>query len=473
MIHQIYSCLRNQRILIVLFTLIFSTSVSYKINAQQVSGEFFNFPNKQVKLQAFQNFDTYTVATSQTDDLGKFMLSFSPSNYGIGIFSIEGLDPVILILNKEIIELELIEDDEKKEIRAVQGEKNIFFRQYSEEQPKREQALNAWNYLHQKYTSDSHFNSQKNVIKHIEKEMNRLKNEESNFLNTLEKNNYLSWYIPLRKLVGSVAQVAQYQPERIPETRKALQEINYADERLYKSGLLREAIENHIWFIENSSGGLDQVYKDLNESIATVIDQLKGDDEKLNLVAQAMFEVLEQRSLFTSSEYLSKQLLNQDDCGCLDEDFEKRLQKYGKMATGETAPDIVFTEDTFFPKGVSANKMSDLDADYYLVVFAAGWCGHCLESIPRINQMYPDLMSKNVEVVMVSLDDSSNSFAQFASSFSFISTTDFQKWNSKMVEGYQVYATPSYFMLDNELKILMKFNSIEHIKSWIDSKLKE
>jgi len=439
-------------------------------NAQKISGRLSAIPNQTIQLQGFDNFNTYVIDSTQTDAMGNFSLNFKQQNYGIGLLSTKELKPAIVILTKEAVVFELIQDELEYNLQVSQGLQNMLFKRYVTEQPKREQALSAWRYLQDLYASDAFFIKSKESLKAIKKETEKVHRSEEQFLNNLAADSYLKWYIQVRKLIQSVAQVAQYRTDEIPATREALRNIDFTDQRLYKSGMLNEAIENHIWFIENSSGSLDQVFEDLNKSVDIILDQLINDNEKFNLVASRIFEVLEKRSLFTSSEYLSKKLLTSDDCGCLNTDLEKRLHKYGTMATGQIAPDIEFKEFTYYPDGVSAKQLSGLEADYYLVVFAASWCGYCTESIPKIGEMYSQLKTKNIEVVMVSLDEKPEDFAQFAGPLPFVSTTDYQKWNSKPVSDYQVYATPSYFLLDKDLKILAKLKSVEHLKSWVDYK---
>lgn len=456
---------------IVLFLFVFiQTNVFF---AQQIKGQFSALPNQSIKLQGFDNFDTYVIDSTQTDAAGNFTLQFTQQDYGMGLLVPEKNKSFITVLSNEDVKLKGTTTAAPESIKLTEGTQNIAFIDYVSQQPKRDQALSAWSYLQKMYATEDIFSEEKSPKKAITKEIKRIHKSEASFLKDLPEESYVKWYIPTRKLLGSVAQVAQYRTEEIPATREALREMNFADERLYKSGLLKEAIENHIWFIENSSGNLDQVFADLNTSVDIILDQLTEDNEKFNLVASKMFEVLEERSLFTSSEYLSKKLLESDDCGCLNIDLEKRLHKYGKMATGAKAPDISFTEYTYFPEGVAATKMSELKADYYLVVFAAGWCPHCTESLPKIAKMYPEFKEKNVEVILVSLDENAKDFAQFAAPFPFISTTDYQKWDGKAVADYQVYGTPSYFMLDQELTIVKKLKSVDHIKSYIDYKIKE
>jgi hypothetical protein len=68
----------------------------------------------------------------------------------------------------------------------------------------------------------------------------------------------------------------------------------------------------------------------------------------------------------------------------------------------------------------------------------------------------------------VSLDENASDFAKFAAPFSFISTTDYKKWEGQAALDYQVYTTPSYFILDKDLKIVQRLNSAEHIKALVD-----
>jgi len=459
----------NKTIFTVLTLAFLGLSTTY---AQSITGNLAELPNQKVYLYGYDNFESYAIDSTTTNTKGDFKLNFAAKDVGMGYIQPQNQKPLIVVLANEAIHLTGDATNLAQTVNLSKGAENLTFLSYATQHPKRENALSAWRYLDQLYKEDPTFNNNTQQSKSITNEIVRLKNESKSFIENLPQESYVKWFLPIRQLVGSVATIAQYRPEEIPETREALRAMNLADERFYKSGLLNEATENHIWFIENSSGGLDQVFEDLNQSIDIIIDQLKDDSEKLNLVTQRMFDVLEKRSLFTSSEYLAKRLLDGDDCGCINPQFEKQLHKYGKMAKGATAPDIAFTEFTYFPEGIQATSLSELNTDYYLVVFAAGWCGHCKEALPKVAELYPNLKEKNIEVVLVSLDENAKDFAQFAAPLPFISTTDYQKWDGQAATDYQVFGTPSYFLLDKDLKILQKLKSIEHLQSWVEWYLK-
>jgi thiol-disulfide isomerase/thioredoxin len=439
------------------------------IQAQTIQGEFSLLKNQDLKLEGFDGFKTYTISRTTTDSLGRFSLDYSKTDYGMGLLKSGRNKPLIVVLADQNTQLKADAPHLKDKLQIIKGAENKAFVQYATEQPKREQVLSAWSYLQKYYQTDSLFMEQSTPIEDIQKEITRLHKEEQDFLDQLPKGSYAKWFLPRRKLIGSVSQIAQHRTDEIPETREALQCMDYTDNRWYKSGLLKDALEKHIWFIENSSGALDQVFKDLNTSIDIIANQLKNDEDKFNLVLGKMFEILEERSLFTSSEYLAEKLLNSDDCGCLNSQLQKKLERYGRMAQGKTAPNIEFSEHTYYPQGVDADNLKALDAKYKIVVFAAGWCPHCTEAMPKISEHYEDWKANKAEVVLVSLDENAKDFANFAAPLPFISTTDYQKWNGKAVENYQVYATPSYFILDKDLKILIRPKSVEHINAWLKS----
>lgn len=261
--------------------------------------------------------------------------------------------------------------------------------------------------------------------------------------------------------------MAQYRTEEIPETIEAFKQIDYTDERLYKSGLLKEVIESHVWLIENSGRSLDLVFVELNKSIDGMIENLSGDKQRLNEIADFLFDLLESRSLFKSSEYLALSLLNRHG-ELLNTRLSKKLEIYRAMKIGNTAPDIIFTEATYKPDDRNASRLSELQSDYTLVVFAASWCEHCQEMVTELKSKYTGWRNQGVEVVLVSLDEMPDDFSRFVSGHPFISTTDYQKWDSPIVMGYHVNSIPAMVLLDSEREILLHINSIRQMDAWVD-----
>jgi hypothetical protein len=155
--------------------------------------------------------------------------------------------------------------------------------------------------------------------------------------------------------------------------------MDYTDPRLYKSGILRDAIENHFWLIENSGRSLDSVFIEMNISIDHMISNLVSDGQKFNEITGYLFKLLERRSLFTSSEYLALKVLNQVSC-TIDNNLAAQPESYRAMKKGNIAPDIEFKGDEIAPgyeAGHTPRKLSDVRSKYTVVVFGASWCPMC------------------------------------------------------------------------------------------------
>jgi peroxiredoxin len=448
---------------------IFLFCISF-VQPQTITGNLSLLPNQPIKLEGFNGLKTYSISSTTIDENGNFKLNYSQSDYGVGFLKSADDKPLFVILSGEDIELMGEALSITETLKFTKGQENQWFEQYAQEHPRREQALSAWIYLEKIYTQDSLFAVQDKPNKAIQKEKQRIKNEDAEFLNALPKDSYVSWFLPTRKLVSSVSVVAQYRPEEIPATITAFRNLDYTDERLYKSGLFKDAIESHFWLLENSGRSLDSVFIEMQHSIDAMLEKLVFDEAKLNEVADYLFDLLERHSLHQASEYLALKVLNEVSC-TIDSDLAKQLETYRAMKKGNTAPDIHFKGDNFalgysaenFPK-----KLSDLKTKYTVVVFAASWCPKCQEEMPEIAKHYPKWKDNGVEVVLVSLDINKEAYQNFVKDLPFISTCDFKKWDSPIVNEYYVFGTPTMFLLDANRKILLRPNSVKQMDAWVD-----
>lgn len=448
--------------------LILVCAFSYTQN--KVKGTFPGLANQQIKLVGFEGFDTHKIDSVKANDKGIFSLSFGKKDYGMGYLSAEDNKPFFIILTEEAIKLKGEAFAFPEAIEILEGTENQIFEQYASEHPRREQALSAWVYLEKIYTSDSLFAGQDVPKQAIAEEKKRIKAEDSLYLAGLASETYVSWYLPLRKLVSSVSTIAQYRTEEIPATIAAFRDLDYTDERLYNSGLLKDAVESHFWLIENSGGSLDSVYAKMEVSIDHLLENLTRDEKKLNEITDYLFNLLERHSLFEASEYLALKVLNETTC-TLNNDLASQLESYRRMKKGNTAPDFAFNVNVLAPGYESSNipeKLSAINSEYILVVFGASWCPACPEELSQIAGLYENWKAFGVEVVFFSLDQDKQNFEDLAGTFPFVSICDYQEWGSPVVKSWHVFATPTMYLVDNNLEILLRPDSIKQMDAWVD-----
>jgi len=437
------------------------------LSAQTITGNLSLLVNQEIRLEGFNGLKTFPISTTIIDANGKFQLNYSKSDYGVGYLMSADEKPLFLILSGEDIEMQGEALSYVETIKVLKGQENRWFEQYAKEHPRREQALSAWIYLEKIYSLDPLFAAQKTPNQSIQNEKKRIKNEDAAFLASLPKDSYISWFLPTRKLVSSVSTVAQYRAEEIPSTLAAFRNMDYTDQRLYKSGIFKDAIESHFWLLENSGKSLDSVFIEMKISIDAMIKNLVKNEKKLNEVTDFLFDLLERHSLFQASEYLAIKVLNEVSC-TIDNDLAKQLETYRTMKKGNIAPDIEFSGDNFSPNYGADNfpkRLSDMKSKYTVVVFGASWCPKCKEELPEIVQSYAKWKSQGVEVVFVSLDEDKEVYKSFIKIFPFISTCDYKKWDSKTVKDYYVFGTPTMYLLDNKREIILRPNSVKQMDS--------
>ena len=437
-----------------------------------ISGTIPAHATQTITLEGFKGLETYKIDAGRADSTGHFSLTYKPEDEGMGLLKAGKGKAFIVILSGEEIELAGEALDFAESITVVKGKQNQQMAQYAREQPRREQAISAWSFLQNIYVQDSLFGIHAEPVAAIAKEMRRINDEAAEYLADLDPQSYVRWFLPIRQLVSSVQSVARYRVDEIMPTIEAFRKIDYADPRLYKSGLLREAIESHYWLIENSGRSLDSAYMEMNISTDRMMDLLIFDEEKLNLVTDHLFNFLEKRSLFEASEYLALKVLNEVSC-TIDDNLAKQLEGYRKMKKGNTAPDFTFSKTTLKPTQKEAEKLSDIKARYTVIAFAASWCGHCQKEIPKLAAIYPKLQANDIEVVLVSLDEVPEDYAKFVAKLPFISTCDFKKWDCKTVQDYHVFGTPTFYIVDNDLKIYIRPKSVDQIEALADYNLKK
>lgn len=445
------------------------------LNGQSISGTLTQLMNQPIKLEGFNGFKTYPISSSSLDEKGNFKLAYSKADYGAGYLISVDEKPLLVILNGEDVEIIGEALSYTETIRITKGRENIWFEQYAKEHPLREQALSAWVYLEKIYSQDSLFRWQDRTLENIQTEKLRIKAEDAAYLAKLPKESYVSWFLSTRKLISSVSTVAQYRPDEIPATILAFRAMDFTDQRLYKSGLFKDAIESHFWLLENCSKPLDSVFLEMEYSIDIMLDHLIKDEKKFNLVTDFLFDLLEQHSLYQASQYLALKVLNQSSC-TIDNDLEKQLESYRAMMLGNAAPDILFNGDQYAPgysENKSLDKLSDLKSNYTLIVFGASWCQKCVEELPEIIKNYSKWKAHGVEVVFISLDEEKEIFMNFTSIFPFISFCDYQKWNSTAAKDYYVFGTPTMYLLNQKREIMLRPNSVSQMDAWVDWELEQ
>jgi peroxiredoxin len=320
------------------------------------------------------------------------------------------------------------------------------------------------------YDSDTLFKKEYATKFTITKEIEILNKADNDYLKILPLNSFMSWYLPVRKLISDVGAVAKYSPQEIPNTIKAFRAVNYAHPQLYTSGLLGDLIESQFWLVQNSGLDKDTMFKEMNTSVDFILGSVQKDEKLYNEFTKYLFQYFEKNSLFESSAYIALKALNQKEV-ILDNSLAFKLETYRKMKVGNTAPEIEFKGDVIVNHELlkNINRLSDIKSKYKLVVFGGSWCKQCKAETLQLIMRYNKWKAKEVEVVMVSLDTDKKAFEDFASDFPYTLVCDYKKWETQAAKDYYVSSSPTIFLLDSNNKIILRPPTVASLDSWLDS----
>lgn len=437
----------------------------------QVAGTLKYHANQQIKLLGYSGFETIELAQTKLDNDGNFSFTDITSYKGMGYLETSDNSQLFMVINEPNITVKGIHLKNPDSVQFINSTENKIFNQYAVEHNQRENALAGWKHILPQYQEVDLFKKQKEALKMIQKEIERLETEDALFLNTIDKTTYVSWFLPLRKLLDDIPLSAQRYTNRISKHLTDFRQINFNDTRLYHSGILDDVIESHYWLIENSGMAMDSMYRQMNFSTDYLMNNIGTNDKLLNEVSDFLFHLLEKRSLFKASEYLALQLLTQNSC-TIDDDLTKQLETYRTMKVGNTAPNIIFSGNNRIKNiEVPTLKLNEMNTPYTLVVFGSSWCQKCTEEIPKMVSHYQEWKQKGIEIVFISLDTDEKEYLKFVKDFPWLSSCDFKSWDTQAVKDYHVFSTPTLFLLDKDRKILLRPNSVEHVNAWVTFKL--
>ncbi len=221
--------------------------------------------------------------------------------------------------------------------------------------------------------------------------------------------------------------------------------IDKSNDMLETSSLLRPILVNYL-----NAGGNTNVAS----SVDKLLDGLKVETPRGQTVLSELidiFDVYEMQEL--KDKYLS--LAKNLKCTITDR-LASTLKSNANVELGATFPNYKFQS----PVNTTAKSIYDVKADKKIVIFWSSTCSHCEEELPKLLAKYNDLKAKNIQVVGLSLDVDKDSWSKKIAAFPWVNDSEFRGWNSSYADLYNIHATPTYFILDANNKII---NKPEHV----------
>lgn len=422
------------------------------LTAQTIKGNFPQAIKSEICVKGFEAFGDKVLSKTTTDSLGNFTLTYPKAYKGAALLQIQNASSVIVLLNHENMEMQWENFKDFNTLKFINSPENDAFSKGIICNQESELKLNGLKYLLPQY---------KNLPQQqwLTEEIANQEQQFSDFLNQLPKESYAKYYLKIRKLITDFPQTANRYIERMPQHETDFNTLNFNEPNLYTSGLLKEFLEGYFKLMESHLDS-EKMYQHINISTDAWIKSLIQNPTLQQEIAQYLFNYFEKRSLFPAAEHLALSMLNQTNCQLSDKSINL-FEQYRKLAVGKKAPNIVLNQKI-------SNDLKNIKNKYKLVVFGASWCPNCQTDYPKLKDKYNSLKANyDLEIIYISVDTDKKVFDEYYNNAPFITFCDVKGWDSQAAKDYHVFATPTYFLLDNSLKIVAKINSPEHLEAWL------
>ena len=247
--------------------------------------------------------------------------------------------------------------------------------------------------------------------------------------------------------------------------------IDFKSPVLQRSKFLTERILNYVFGMSSLNKDEVTTYK---ENIAVFYKKMEAapDEIKKALLVdfwEQMVDLkLESVANFITEDYLA------DLCVKLnDQQLLSVLLAFQNIALGNVAPDFSFNIE----KGskVEQQKLSTLNTSKtYIIAFWSSTCSHCLKEIPELHKLIAPIKTKDLQVIAIGLEKEVYNWNTLKFDFpKFIHVYGEGKWENPISNAYNVTATPTYFVLDENKRIINKPEDFEALELFLESHIKQ
>lgn len=271
-----------------------------------------------------------------------------------------------------------------------------------------------------------------------------------NKFNTTENN------IIIKDLIHANIRIQPAEPIRNPEEYLPFIKEHYFDlvdfnnNNLIHSSILIDKVLDYVFYL-TVSRDLEMQNMLYKEAVTNVLQNIDKQDLKLDFI-QVLIQSFAKDENVVLTDFLFKEYYDKLPSDFQNIDFRTTIQQELKTAIGRTASEISWAENN------RTLKLTELDGyDNYIIVFWSTSCPHCLKEIPKLYEYTKD--NKKIKVIAIGMETEESQGTWESETYyypEFTHILGLGKWENPIAKSYNIFATPNYFVLDVDKKIIDK-----------------
>ena len=247
--------------------------------------------------------------------------------------------------------------------------------------------------------------------------------------------------------------------------------VDFNSKALQSSSFLEEKMLNYIFGLSSDTEDDATNYKNNIDAFSEVLKPTPLGVKRILLVD--LWQQMADLGFENVANYVSDKYLMAVAKSLNDKELIAGLTLFKNTSIGKKAPD--FTLEIKKDKELVKIQLSALDvAQTYVVVFWSSTCSHCLDEIPQLKTFIKSFDKGLIQVIAIGLEETPYKWKDLTYNYpDFIHVYGEGKWDNKIGDDYGVTATPTYFILDKDKKIIDKPDNFKVLKAFFGETVDE
>ncbi len=228
--------------------------------------------------------------------------------------------------------------------------------------------------------------------------------------------------------------------------------INFNSSTLQASSFISDKLVNYVFTaLPIKQMKQIEIEKILQANIDTAFSKASGLSDAYQFhIANTLWTQTSINNYNTTADYIFNKYLKPSTAAKTNEEIIKNIERHNRLRIGAISPEIKWND------GSSLKTLSELQgAESYILIFWSSTCGHCLRALPDLHKELKN--HPKIKVLAVGLEDDERTWKPESAKLShFEHAIALGKWDSEYAATFNIDATPTYFILDKEKRILAK-----------------
>jgi len=417
--------------------------------------------NSKCVLSFLRGETAYKIDTLAAEKQGKYFFMFAPQKNHRGFYRLTyGKNKQIdFIYDNDEIDITAGSPESNEEITVNKPGSNEIYRRFLKLSKNFKIKSDLLLFLLKMYPKEDDFYSA------VKAKLSSLQKEYSEFIESVSEARpgaFIAQYVRSARL--SAADVNMPVENQLLHLKThGLDSVDFSNSDLIFSDVFTNKVIEYLTLYRNPQLTKAELEKEFTAAVDSVLHRANKNAIVYRQVTEYLVDGFRKFGFDYVIDYIVDNYVIKDEI-CLDEklstSIQRRMDQARFLKTGNSVPQFSLPDS-------SGNNIEllHIKASKILLIFYASWCPHCAELLPKISEFYNISKERNFEVIAVSIDTSRADWIKFikTNKFNWINLCDLKGWSGPAAKEYYLYATPSFFILDVDRKIIAKPYALDEV----------